>query len=184
MAQNSILTQVPQITDLAAYDVNRSGQYEGIKKAYYDFQTYAQAGQTSLSFFQVPVGQSSKTLADTNMQQAGSLPNPIKFLVQDIQIFIFPAGDPSQFGAQAAAIAGAQHDLPAIASKPAPPVFRRTCRFAALYAPEAADLVQKSRGICKGMPVSPLDADALGMSRQHLMTVAAQNRLFRIRCRL
>ena len=102
MATN-ILTQVPKLSDLTAYDVNRADQYEGVKKAYYDFQTYAQVGQTSLNFFQVPVGQSSKTLADTNMQQAGSLPSPIQFLVQDIQIFFFPAGDLSQFGAQAAA---------------------------------------------------------------------------------
>lgn len=102
MAAN-LLTQVPKLSDLGAYDVNRADQYEGVKKAYYDFTTYAQAGQTSLNFFQVPVGQSSKTLADTNMEIAGSLPNPKHFLVQDIQVFFFPAGDLSQFGTQAAA---------------------------------------------------------------------------------
>lgn len=99
----NMLTQVPKLSELAAYDVNRSGEFEGIKKSYYDFQTYAQAGQTSLNFFQVPVGQSSKTLADTNMQIAGSLPNPIRFLIQDVQVFIFPAGDLAQYGAQAVA---------------------------------------------------------------------------------
>lgn len=81
---------IPDLADLQKYSVNRKGEYEGIRQSLYDFQTYAAAGQTSLSFFQVPVGQSSKTKADTNMQQAGSLPTPQNFLVEAIEVFLFP----------------------------------------------------------------------------------------------
>lgn len=94
---------VPPLADLAKYSVNRVGDVEGIRSSLYDFQTYAQAGQTGLDFYQVPQGQSSKTLADTNMEMAGSLPNPKAFLVKNIQVYFYPAGDVAQFGAQAAA---------------------------------------------------------------------------------
>lgn len=97
------IKSLPSLEDLQKFSVNRAGQVEGIKATLYDFQAYAQAGQTSLDFFQVPQGQSSKTLADTNMETAGSLPNPKSFLVQNIQVYFYPAGDPAQFGAQAAA---------------------------------------------------------------------------------
>lgn len=100
---NLNLKALPSIEDLQQYSVNRRGQLEGIRSVLYDFTTYAQAGQTSLDFFQVPSGQSSKTQADTNMETAGSLPNPKHFLVTNIQAYFFPAGDPSQFGAGAAA---------------------------------------------------------------------------------
>jgi hypothetical protein len=95
--------QLPALSDLMQYNVNRVGEAEGVRSSLYDFQTYAQAGQTELNFFQVPVGQSSKTLADTNMSIAGSLPNPQYFLITNIQVFFYPAGDIAQFGAQAAA---------------------------------------------------------------------------------
>lgn len=100
---NLNLKSIPNLTDLQQYSVNRQGQLEGIRASLYDFQTYAQVGQTSLDFFQVPQGQSSKTLADTNMQAAGTLPNPMNFLVTNMQVYFYPAGDISQFGAQAAA---------------------------------------------------------------------------------
>lgn len=72
-----------------AYSVQRPG-YEAIRQSLYDFQTYAAAGQTSLNFFQVPQGQSSKTIADTNMEVAGSLPQGKQFLVTGISIDFFP----------------------------------------------------------------------------------------------
>lgn len=71
------------------FSVNR-GQKEAIRSSLYDFQTYAAAGQTSLTFFQIPVGQSSKTKADTNMEAAGSLPSPKQFLVETIELYLFP----------------------------------------------------------------------------------------------
>lgn len=99
MAGNSNL---PSLSDLQQFNVNRPGQIEGIRSSLYDFQTYAQAGQTSLTFFQTPVGQSSKTLADTNMESAGSLPTPKNFLVEGIEIYFFPGNDISKTGAIAA----------------------------------------------------------------------------------
>lgn len=58
---------------------------ERIVQPLYDYQTYSSGGQTSLTFFQVPVGQSSKTLADTNMTSAGALPAGQFFLITGIE---------------------------------------------------------------------------------------------------
>ena len=103
---------VPSLQDLQQYSVNVANNVEGIRASLYDFQSYAQAGQTGLDFFQVPQGQSSKTLADTNMPTAGSLPNPMSFLVTNIQIFFFPAAKISILGADA--IADALNDVQAV----------------------------------------------------------------------
>lgn len=84
---------IPNLQELQAYAVNRKGQFEGVRQSLYDFQTYAAAGQTSLSFFQVPVGQSGKTVADTNIEVAGSLPQPKHFLVESIEVYLFPGVD-------------------------------------------------------------------------------------------
>lgn len=81
---------IQSAADLAKYRVNRPGQLEVFRQSLYDWQTYAQAGQTNLTFFQVPVGQSSKTRADTNMTLAGQLPAGQQFLVQSIEVYFFP----------------------------------------------------------------------------------------------
>ena len=81
---------IPNLSDLTKYDVNRRGQYEGVRQTLYDITTYANAGQTSLQFFQVPKGQGGKTVADTNMQSAGQLPQPQHFLVESIELILFP----------------------------------------------------------------------------------------------
>jgi len=90
--------KIRSLQDLQQFDVNRRGQYEGVRQSYYDIQTYANAGQTKLSFFQVPIGQSSKTIADTNMRNAGMLPQPINFLVESIEIVFFPGVLPTTKG--------------------------------------------------------------------------------------
>jgi hypothetical protein len=82
--------QLPTLQDIQKYTVNRKGEFEAIRQSLYDFQTYDAAGQTSLSFFQVPLGQAGKTIADTNMEVAGSLPQPKYFLVEAIEIYLFP----------------------------------------------------------------------------------------------
>lgn len=82
----------PSLAELQNYDVNRAGQIEAVSQTLYDFQTYAQAGQTSLTFFQNPVGSGGKTLADTNMLSAGQLPAPQMFLVESIEVLFFPDG--------------------------------------------------------------------------------------------
>ena len=99
---NEFLMQIPSLQELQRYNVNRPDALEGLKQSLYDFQTYPAAGTTQLNFFQVPVGQSGKTLADTNMEVAGSLPTPKHFLVLNVQVFFFPAGNPSAVGAPSA----------------------------------------------------------------------------------
>lgn len=85
---------IPSFDSIANYAVNRGGEYEGVRQSLYDFQTYGSAGATSFTFFQVPQGQSSKTLDDTNLEVAGSLPAPKHFLVQSIEILFFPGVNP------------------------------------------------------------------------------------------
>lgn len=85
---------IPDLAELQSYAVNRKGMYEGIRQTLYDYQTYALAGQTSLSFFQVPLGQGGKTIADTNIEVAGSLPQPKHFLVESIEIRFWPGINP------------------------------------------------------------------------------------------
>lgn len=94
MSQN-----LPTLQELDKFNVNRAGQVEGIRQSLYDFQTYAQAGQTGLTFYQVPIGQSGKTKADTNMEVAGSLPAPKRFLVESIEVHFYPGNPISATGA-------------------------------------------------------------------------------------
>lgn len=95
-----------QMRDLNKYRVNRANDKEYIRHSLYDFQTYANAGQTQLLFFQVPKGQGSKTINDTNMELAGSLPSPKMFLVESIEVLFFP-GELPVTSAAAGAIATA-----------------------------------------------------------------------------
>lgn len=85
--------QVPAPDALNKYAVNAAGGMDVIWQPLYDFATYAAAGQTSLSFFQLPIGQNGKTLADTNMESAGQLPAPQKFLVESVCVEFFPGNE-------------------------------------------------------------------------------------------
>lgn len=85
---------VPSFDSIQRYAVNRGGDYEVTRQSLYDFQAYPTAGATSFTFFSIPNGQSSKTLADTNMEVAGSLPAPKHMLVQSIEIVLFPGVNP------------------------------------------------------------------------------------------
>lgn len=77
------------IKNPSQFSVNR-GAVEAIRSSLYDFQAYAAGGQTSLTFFQVPVGQAGKTRADTNMELAGSLPSPKRFVVETLELYFQP----------------------------------------------------------------------------------------------
>lgn len=79
---------VQRIPNPQQYSVNRPG-VEAVRSSLYDFQTYAGAGQTQLLFFQVPAGQGGKTKADTNMEAAGALPSPKRFVVETIEIYFY-----------------------------------------------------------------------------------------------
>lgn len=99
-------TKVPTRAQLSQYSVNRPG-WEAVRQSLYDFQSYPQAGSTFLAFFALPVGQSGKTLSDTNMSLAGQLPKNQEFLIQSVEILLFPsvptvaASMPAAFGAPA-----------------------------------------------------------------------------------
>lgn len=97
------INQVPDINALRKYAVNRSNDYEVIGSALYDYTTYLAAGQTELNFFQTPQGQGGKSLADTNMESAGSLPKPKNFIVTAVEVNFWAGDNPATFGAQAAA---------------------------------------------------------------------------------
>lgn len=102
------MKSVPTRAQLQRYNVARPG-FEAIRQTLYDFQAYAAAGHTQLTFFQLPIGQSGKTVSDTNMQLAGQLPAGVEFLVQSIEVLFFPtvpavaAANPAAFGAGAVA---------------------------------------------------------------------------------
>lgn len=87
------MRQIPAPDALNKFSVNSATGLDVIWQPLYDYQVYLAAGQTSLSFFQAPIGQGGKTLADTNMQSSGQLPAPQKFVVESIQIDFFP-GNP------------------------------------------------------------------------------------------
>ena len=80
----------PTLAQLAKYNPNRAGAIESIWQPQYDFQTYAMAGQLTLSFFQAPLGQGGKTLADTNMLSAGMFAAPQRFFVTGIMVLFIP----------------------------------------------------------------------------------------------
>lgn len=99
------MQRIPSITEArASYSVNRLDATEGIRQSLYDFLIYPTAGQTTFTFFQQPQGQglsshplntnNVKGIWDTNMESAGQLPNPKRFLIESIEV-IFEAGSVS-----------------------------------------------------------------------------------------
>lgn len=98
------MQNIPTLDQLQQYNVNRAGSIEAVRASLYDFQVYAAAGQTSLTFFQVPQGQGGKTKSDTNMEAAGSLPAPKQFLIESIECHFYPGSPVDAFTAVAAAL--------------------------------------------------------------------------------
>ena len=92
---------IPSLSEAAArFAVNRPNQFEGVRQSLYDFQIYGFAGATQFTFFALPQGQglsshtanagNTKGLWDTNMETAGSLPNPKAYLAESIEIIVEP----------------------------------------------------------------------------------------------
>lgn len=106
------------ISQLNPYNPNRPDAVEAIWQPQYDFQAYPTVGQTQLQFFQVPVGQSGKTLADTNMLLAGQFPAPTAFLCTAIMVAFFPNSAVNAPGktAAAATVATNINDVTAVAN--------------------------------------------------------------------
>lgn len=104
------MENLPTLEELQKYNVNRPGDLEGVKASLYDFQTYPLAGTTQLTFFQLPIGQSGKTKDDTNIEVAGSLPAPKRFLIECVEVYFFPGNTISRFAAAAAALPSQSDD--------------------------------------------------------------------------
>jgi hypothetical protein len=124
---------MPTAADFNARRVTNPGQSEIIRQRLYDYQLYANAGTTQLSFFQQPVGSglttaiggtvgAVKTLFDTNMTLGGTLPSGQAYMVESIEVCFFPGSvttantytpiGMSTFNATAAAaVAGAANDV-------------------------------------------------------------------------
>lgn len=105
----------PAVASLARYNPNRPDAVEGIWQPLYDYQTYAMAGQTQLQFFQLPQGQGGKTLADTNMNVGGSLPNPQAFFCTGIMVDFTALNVVSAVGAAALRVQANANDNAAVA---------------------------------------------------------------------
>lgn len=73
------------------FSVNVQGVIEALWQPIYDVQTYIAAGQTQLTFFQLPVGQSGRSYALTNAQAAGALPAQVNMIVTQIEIEALPS---------------------------------------------------------------------------------------------
>jgi hypothetical protein len=61
----------------------------------YDYQTKTAAATSQQTFFQTPIGQSGKTISDTNMISAGQLPLGNRFAITGIQVELYPTMDVS-----------------------------------------------------------------------------------------
>lgn len=93
--------RIPTTADFERGSVTNPATSEVLKQSLYDSLLYAQAGQTSLTFFQQPVGQGNttalggtagnpKSKSDTNMALGGQLSNGLMLLVQSIELHFFP----------------------------------------------------------------------------------------------
>jgi hypothetical protein len=95
------MQSMPTAADFNARRVTNPGQSEIIRQRLYDYQLYANAGTTQLSFFQQPVGSgltsalggtvgAVKTLFDTNMTLGGTLPSGQAFMIESVEVCFFP----------------------------------------------------------------------------------------------
>ena len=95
------MKQAPTQAQWNQYDANAANLRNILTQPLYDYQAYPTTGATSMKFFQVPIGQSSKTEADTNMTVAGMLPAPQEFMVTGIEVRFIPGTDLSTYAAAA-----------------------------------------------------------------------------------
>jgi hypothetical protein len=95
------MQSMPTAADFNSRRVTNPGQSEIIRQRLYDYQLYAYAGTTQLSFFQQPVGSgltsavggtvgAVKTLFDTNMNIGGTLPSGSAYMCESIEVVFFP----------------------------------------------------------------------------------------------
>ena len=95
------MDRLPNAADFNARRVTNPGQSEIVRQRFYDYQLYATAGVSQLTFFSSPVGQgltsaigstagTSKTLWDTNLELPNTLPSGKAFMIESIEVIFFP----------------------------------------------------------------------------------------------
>jgi hypothetical protein len=123
------MERLPTAADFNARRVTNPSQSEIVRQRFYDYQLYATAGTTQLTFFSAPVGQgvttalggtagTAKTLWDTNLELPNTLPSGKAFMIESIEVVFFPGSvstsntytvaSPVLFNATAAAAVSAQ----------------------------------------------------------------------------
>ena len=123
------MERLPTAADFNARRVTNPSQSEIVRQRFYDYQLYATAGTTQLTFFSAPVGQglttalggtagTAKTLWDTNLELPNTLPSGKAFMIESIEVVFFPGSvstantytpvSPVLFAATAAASVGNQ----------------------------------------------------------------------------
>ena len=123
------MERLPTAADFNARRVTNPNQSEIVRQRFYDYQLYATAGTTQLTFFSAPVGQglttalggtagTAKTLWDTNLELPNTLPSGKAFMIESIEVLFFPGSvatantytvaSPALFNATAAAAVQSQ----------------------------------------------------------------------------
>lgn len=127
------MDRIPSAADFNARRVTNASQSEVIRQRFYDYQLYATAGVSQMSFFSQPVGQgitsaaggtvgTAKTMWDTNLEMPNTLPSGKSFMIESIEVLFTPGSVStantytralmSQFAAvAAAAVLGAIDDV-------------------------------------------------------------------------
>lgn len=77
-----------QSFQLSPVNLGNRAVVEPIVQPLYDNGTVATSATTQIQFFKVPVGQSSKTYVNTNLDQAGVLANPKIFVVLGFRLHL------------------------------------------------------------------------------------------------
>ena len=91
------MERLPTAADFNARRVTNPNQSEIVRQRFYDYQLYATAGTTQLTFFSAPVGQgvttalggtagTAKTLWDTNLELPNTLPSGKAFMIESIEV--------------------------------------------------------------------------------------------------
>jgi len=123
------MERLPTAADFNARRVTNPSQSEIVRQRFYDYQLYATAGTSQLTFFSSPVGQgnttalggtagTAKTLWDTNLELPNTLPSGKAFMIESIEVVFFPGSvstantytvaSPALFNATASAAVSAQ----------------------------------------------------------------------------
>jgi hypothetical protein len=129
MCKQGLISQlIPSLADVKRFSTTGKG-LEGIRQSLYDHLLYPTAGQTQFNFFATPKGQgmtsalggvvaTPKSIADTNLDVAGTLPSGKGFLMTSIEVPFYAGSvntantytpaSPALFNATAAAALEAQ----------------------------------------------------------------------------